>query len=646
MNPDGSQTTRTYTVATTPAEDGGVAPAGLLHTLVEPGNRTTTYGYYANGDLAAITEPSGLVTRYTYDGIGRKSVETVHSDAVPGGVPTAFTYDGSSRMLTATGPGVPNVVTNVVHTGRTTRTYDVDGRVLTTTESDLTGGDVARGTTTVYDQRGLPASVTDAEGNVTGFAYDAFGRRERVTAASGDVTRFTYTPAGQLAETILLGWTGDPWGMPPRDLVLESRAYDPAGRLASVTDSMGGTTEFQYYDDDKLAKTVARYVQDGQGVKHDLVLERNWYDGAGNVVRTTTGNGTQTTEFKRDSLGRVVESILDPGGLHRVTTHTYNAAGDRTQSLRTGPDITRPEVVDVEYDAFGRPLKETVRNDDGTGRVDTDLVTTVTYDQRGLVTSTKSPNANAAACTGVCEVSMTYDILGRLVRTEGAEVPVSAGGQPSTTVRPTATVGYNVFGEAVQSRDANGNVTTTQLDKLGRPTATTVPNYTPPGATAPLPGTRSQTYDTLGRPVTTTDALGRTTTMKYDQLGNLVEQTAPGPDAPKTTFRYTPTGLQLSATGPSGERTEATYDQLGRPLTTSRQERYPDPEWFVTDYAYDDASNLVWTSSPLGRETQMRYNAAGQLVETIEPEGKAPTPTTTVSGGRCGPRRTPGVRPA
>lgn len=341
--------------------------------------------------------------------------------------------------------------------------------------------------------------------------------------------RFTYTPAGQLAETILLGWTGDPWGMPPRDLVLESRAYDPAGRLASVTDSMGGTTEFQYYDDDKLAKTVARYVQDGQGVKHDLVLERNWYDGAGNVVRTTTGNGTQTTEFKRDSLGRVVESILDPGGLHRVTTHTYNAAGDRTQSLRTGPDITRPEVVDVEYDAFGRPLKETVRNDDGTGRVDTDLVTTVTYDQRGLVTSTKSPNANAAACTGVCEVSMTYDILGRLVRTDydGLGRPVrttpNSGRATSMTYSPAGRV------DQVDNYDHYGGVIRTATQKYDHDGKVT-------RVDTPAGGQTSYTYDRGGRLTTQVEKVSATesitTSFEYDAAGSIVENSrnAPAPN--------------------------------------------------------------------------------------------------------------------
>lgn len=616
---DGSQTVRTYTTATAPAEGGGSAPAGLLASVTEPGNRTTSYTYYANGDLAATTAPTGLTTRYTYDGVGRKLTETVHSDAVPGGVPTVFTYDASSRVRTATGPGVRNEITGVTHTGRTTRTYDADGNILTETQADLTGGDAARTVTNVYDHRGLVTSAIDAEGGVTLLGYDAFGRRNRVTDAEGNVLAHVYTPRGLLAEVTLIGWK-DPAGA-VSDLVLESRAYDPAGRLASVTDAMGSRTEFQYYDDDLLAKSTARDVESMYITEQDIVLTRNWYDGAGNLVRNATGGGTRTVEIRRDALGRVEKETFDPGGLHRTTAYQYNAAGDLTRTERTGPGVAHPEIVETTVDAVGRPITQTVSNEDGTARPDTTLVTTHTYDQRGLVTSTKSPNANAG-CTGVCETTTTYDILGRPVITAGAEVGAFTHGQAPSAVRPTTTVGYNTFGEAVQTKDVNGNVTSVQVDRLGRATETRLPAYTPPGAAGPLTTTQTQTYDRLGRPLTATDPLGRTTTMKYDQLGNPVERVAPGPDTPTTKYIYTPTGLQISATGPLGELTEATYDRLGRVRTVAQRDRVPDLKWSVTDYRYDEASNLVLIDSPGSRETRMTYNAAGEQVAVREPEGE------------------------
>ncbi|MDI2130549.1 LamG-like jellyroll fold domain-containing protein [Yinghuangia seranimata] len=639
-SPDGTSTSRTYTTATTPAQGGGVTPAGLLASVTQPGNRTTSYTYYPNGDLAAVTGPTGLVTRYLYDSIGRKLTESVFSDSVPAGAATVYSYDTSSRVLTATDPQVKNEITGVTHQGQTKREYDADGRVLTETASDLTGGDTARTTTYVYDPHGLLTSVTDPEGDITAFGYDVFGRQERQTNAVGDTTLFSYTPTGQQATTTLVAWKSDP-NATPRDLIMESRAYDPAGRLASVTDAAGSTTVYQYNDDDTLARTIAKAVTQKDGSTHDIVLTRNWYDGAQHVIRTTTGNGLTTVETQLDAMGRPVQEILDPGGLHRTTSYRYSTAGDLIQTQLTGPGITMPETVDVEVDAVGRPVKQTVRNDDGSGRADANLVTTTAYDQRGLVTSAKSPNANAG-CTAPCDVTTTYDILGRAVTTQQPQVTVTVNGQTPTTARPTTTVGYNTFGEVTHARDANGNISVTQVDKLGRATATTLPNYTPPGATVPLTATRSQAYDKLSRPVSATDALGRTSTMKYDQLGNVIEQVAPGTDTPTSKFTYTPTGLQLSATGPSGELVEATYDQLGRKLTSSVRDRRPITEWFVTDYAYDDASNVVWESSPLGHATSTQYNRAGQPIAVWDPQDHVttfdydglgrPTKTTLPSG--------------
>ncbi|MEV5537083.1 RHS repeat domain-containing protein [Saccharopolyspora shandongensis] len=40
---------------------------------------TYTYTYTSAGDLAELVDPAGLITRYGYDELGRKSSETVVS---------------------------------------------------------------------------------------------------------------------------------------------------------------------------------------------------------------------------------------------------------------------------------------------------------------------------------------------------------------------------------------------------------------------------------------------------------------------------------------------------------------------------------------------------------------------------------------
>ncbi|WP_424643464.1 LamG-like jellyroll fold domain-containing protein [Embleya sp. AB8] len=636
--PDGSTTQRAYTTGTEAAVGGGTVPAGLLASTTQPGDRVTMFAYYANGDLAATTDPVGLITRQSYDGLGRKIATTEVSDTAPGGVTTTTGYDYASRPTTATGPGVRNEITGVTHTTRGTTVYDVDGRVVEESTADTTGGDATRTNIYTYDAKGRPETAIDPEGGVTRTGYDAFGRLvSRVDAVGGEI-RYSYTPGGQPAETVLVGWDGDPSGT-PRDLVVQSRAYDPGGRLASVTDAMGATTSYTYYDDDTKAETIARAVRQSDGSTRDIVLERLGYDGAGNVARSITG-GTTITEFSYDAQSRPVRTVLDPGGLSRESSMVYDTAGFVARTLRAGAGITMPEATDFTYDKAGRVLRQTAHNETGSPRADDVLVSTWKRDQRGLVLEEVSPNGNAAGATpSAYAVTHTYDVLGREISTASPSVEVTVGGSTPTTTRPTTRVGYNTFGEPTVSRDANGRVTTSVTDRTGRTTATTLPSYTPPGATQAIVATSQVRYDKAGRAIESTDPLGRTSKVRYDRMGNVVEQTAPeapttqsallkpdpaqGPlqqqtfaDAPPkpATWRHTydANGRRLATVDPEGARTEATYDQLGRQLTSTQVERFPTANNFTTTMTYDDAGRVVATTSPTGRHMYQDYNPAGQ----------------------------------
>jgi YD repeat-containing protein len=45
--------------------------------VTTPGGALTRLAYYASGDLAQVTDPVGLITKYTYDGVGQELTETV-----------------------------------------------------------------------------------------------------------------------------------------------------------------------------------------------------------------------------------------------------------------------------------------------------------------------------------------------------------------------------------------------------------------------------------------------------------------------------------------------------------------------------------------------------------------------------------------
>ncbi|CAM5653461.1 hypothetical protein SGRIM128S_09726 [Streptomyces griseomycini] len=422
----------TFTDGTEPATGGGTTPAGLLATSTDARGAVTRRAYTAAGDLAKVTDPRGVVTEYTYDALGRETGSTVISDAHPDGVTTTTTYDGESRPLTVTGPVTTNEVTGTDHRARTTYTYDGDGRVLTESVADLLGGDATRTTKRAYDTHGHLASLTDPEGGEETYAYDAYGRQTSRTLPGDRTFRYTYTALGSLATVTLTGYTGDPNDpSAARDVVLDSYAYDPAGRLAEHTDAMGRTTRHTYHDDGLKAREILVGFHDPDGSTRDLVLSDRTSDAAGHLVRETTGNGKVTTAYEVDAAGRTAAEVLDPSGLARRTAYTYDAGGAVHTATRTGTGGTRTEKVTYERNTSGDLVRQTVEN--GT----TDLVTTHEVDDRGLVLATTSPRGNTTGSDPAAYTTHhTYDALGRLVATRDA--PVSEPGSPRrrTSARP------------------------------------------------------------------------------------------------------------------------------------------------------------------------------------------------------------------
>ncbi|MEU4494504.1 LamG-like jellyroll fold domain-containing protein [Streptomyces sp. NPDC023998] len=634
---DGRTRTTTYTAGTEAGVGGGTVPAGLVASTKTPGSAATTYAYFAGGNLAQVSSPSGLVTKFTYDGLGRKLTETQVSDSFPNGVATTYDYDSMSRVVSETGAAIRNEITGVTHTAKITRSFDDDGSLLAESTEDATGGDAKRTTTHHYNALGLNDSVTDAEGKTTTFEHDALGRVNGQTDPTGNRFTYAYTPRGQHYETVLKDWTGDPSGQ-TRDLVVESNSYDPAGRLATTTDAMGATTAFTYFDDGLQATTTARQVTQADGTKRDIVLQSNSYDGAGHLTQQVSGGGRATVAHTVDATGRTTRSVLDPNGLNRATTYTYDG-DDRITEQAQSIDVSGKKLTTTTvYDEAGNPTKSTLS--DGTST----RITTQSYDDRGLATSTVSPRGNVSGANDAAYATTNrYDALGHLVEQTAPPVQAEENGGSATTVRPATLSGYNTFGEATETRDAKGAVTRTTVDKLGRATAVTLPDYTPPVGTTITPVARTE-YDATGRVATTTDPLGRTTRYGYDQFGQLSQKTDPVAGTKLTTlaesesgtlnqaetdldgagvtrYNWTPTGLQLSVTDPTGAKSESTYDELGRRLSSTTVERYPSLQNLVSRYAWDDANNQTASTTPGNHTTTATHNAAGEILSVTDPIG-------------------------
>jgi RHS repeat-associated protein len=607
--PDGAVVRHTYTTITTPAVGGGNTPAGLVHTTANPRGAVTSYAYFATGDLAEIRSATGLVTRFTYDELGRRITTTEVSDSFPNGVTTTVAYDELTRPTVTTEPAVTNEVSGETHRLRTTTTYDADGNPTQAEADDIDGNDPTRVATLLYDDHNRVVRMTDAEGNETSFGYDPFGNTTRMVDASGVQYDYAYTKRNKIAEVRLRGWTGDPDSAEPGPndyLVTASYAYGLNGELTRSTDAMGRATAYRYYEDGLLKDTIA--------VSRNLVLATNEYDAAGNLTRQTTAGGRVTT-YETDAVGRRAAMTADPDGLARRTAYTYDLNGNVTQVRMTGresntgqfDDLTSAEVVDFGYDPTGVQTSETVHT--GTQ----DLTTTYAHDQRGAVISTTDP---AGATT-----DYRYDALGRLVTATAPQVETEPGG----LIRPTTKTGYDTFGATTHVTDANDETWRYSYNKLNQLVSTTSPEYTPPGGN-PITATASTTYDPMGRVTSSTNPRGAVTRYEYDQLGRLVIQTDPHADQPgepggEWHYTYTRTGELLSATDPTGARSEYTYDDLVRLATTSELERYPTPGTYTSEFTYDDASNLLNSKSPSGATSSYTYDKLNQLIKVTDPSG-------------------------
>ncbi|MBI3687533.1 MAG: discoidin domain-containing protein, partial [Actinobacteria bacterium] len=358
--PSGRATTIGYSdgSATYPAADTGNTPASLPVRTYSPGGATNTVSYFHNGDVASATNADGLVTKFSYDNLGRPLTKTVISDSYPAGVTTTYGYDGLGQVVTQTEPAVTNRVTGAVHTASITTTYDPDGEVTAQSVADATGGDATRSVSSTYDAHGHPATQTDADGNITTYTYDGYGNKVSETDPEGTRTEFGYDPNGNLL-TQGVWYTGSPLNPQAATFLTEqSRAYDPADRLASVTDSMGNTNSYTYFDNNLLA-TVTRTDPAGTNAH---VVESNTYDAAGNPATKVTNNGATTTALTLDAADRTIRSVDDPTGVNRITTVSYTP--DDTPATVTQSDTAgATRTTGYGYDPMGNRTSQSVSMD-------------------------------------------------------------------------------------------------------------------------------------------------------------------------------------------------------------------------------------------------------------------------------------------
>ncbi|GAA0581308.1 hypothetical protein GCM10010394_07430 [Streptomyces crystallinus] len=657
-SPAGRTASTTYTTATTVAAEGGTnyTPAGLVASVRTPGGRTTSYSYFKNGDLAQITDANGASVKYTYDNLGRQITKTEISDSYPAGLTTTLAYDKDDQVISEISPKVTNRVTGAVHQAKSTTVYDPDGNVQSQTVADATGGDASRVTSMTYDAYNRVATRTDPGGDVTAFEYDVYGNKVKETDPVGNVNEYTFDAEGRPLTTSLLNYTGDPNSpSAPTKLVQESRAYDPAGRLASITDAMGWVTEYTYTDDGLSATVVRRDPQNNKS----FTEQANTYDAAGNLTKQVTNDGTTTTSFMVDAADRTTSTTMDPGGLARTNKVSYDP--DDNVVSETDYDPTGDtSTTDTRYDALGNvtgtvvhdgttapvgrwKLNETsgtnaADSSGGNNKVTFGSGVTRSTEQGGSAVFDGTANAYGQGTGPAVNTNGSFSVSTwvKLADTTANHTFVSQDGKAdhgfqlyySTAYgwsfnRTSGDVASPTLARATSGTAAVTANTWTHLTGVYDATAGEIRLYVNGALKATTP--YSGSWEATG-PLQIGRRMSAGTQGEYHK-GSLADVQVYG-EALTATQVSGVYGKTLPATGSSVRTTSWKLDQRGMPLSTT------DANGVTTDYGYDESGQQTSVTEPAvnaeqngGTPSSVRpvtltgYNTFGEQTETSDPLG-------------------------
>jgi RHS repeat-associated protein len=340
------------------------ATADVAASTTDPGNRTTSFTYDVRGRQTTVDAPDTLdangalltnitTTSYFPDG----QVQEVNGGQT---YRVSHTYDYADRQKTLTTYGATPAVTTWSYSptrGFLTRKEYADGKGTNYTYTPagrLATRAWARGVTTTYSyDAGGRLTLTDYSDTTRDVAlsYDALGRKITESQTNRTQYSFTYNPVtlAPTSETLAYDLNAD--GTPDFTRVLDrgqdslqrdsgwqlkdgatienqvTYAYDPAGRLASVTSPAGPFT----------------YAYQANSV------------GLLSSVTSPAHTVTNTWENTRDVLARKQNAV----GASVISAYDYsvNPLGQRTEVAKTGSAFASNRSIAWGYDSLGQVVK-------------------------------------------------------------------------------------------------------------------------------------------------------------------------------------------------------------------------------------------------------------------------------------------------
>lgn len=525
---------------------------------------------------------------YNFDATGR-----LVSELDPNGNGVRLSYTSSAITITDAAGRV--VAGSLNSAGLLTKVTLPDKRSVSYayTNGQLTAATDAAGDTWHFGYTNqLLTTVVDPTG-VTQITNTYTGNRvTRQVDASGAATTFSWDPAKQESTTI------DPDGVPYFDGYRgNSWVYSQNGNGDTANQRYDNEVNPDLFVDPEGNQTIRAYDPSGNLTSQTApdpfgFQVSNTYDAHNNVLTHTDALG-QTSRYGYTATDEL-NSVVAPAGDN--TTLTYDNRG-----LVTAMTDPRGKKTTLAYDSAGNLISQTSPMGE---------VSTYTYDGSGRLLTAVDPRGNLPGARALnYTTTYTYDNLDRVI---AVLAPLKA--HPSTT-------SYNSLGELTGTADPLGHSWTYAYNAVLGQTAT---------ITDPNGGITSYTYTAAGREASVTDPVGDKTTLTYDNRGNVATVTSPGGN--------------VAGANPADFTTTYTYDFNGNRVQTSHP--YPGGGTITTSTSFDDLNRASSGTDSLGNTTKTTYDNNGNVTSVSDPNGGTtaytydadgrPTATTAPAGGGYG----------
>jgi RHS repeat-associated protein len=347
---------------------------------------------------------------------------------------TAFGDDAQGRRNKVKSPG-----------GTITRTvFDVRGQAIKTyvgtndtgaTDSDPTGGGATGNNMVLVSETQYDGGSAGGDGLVTATTEHVDGGTTRVTTQSYDFRGRQVTVDGEVNFYQTTYYDN-------LDHVVKVERYD-----TNASGHLIAKNETKFDDRGRVYQSLRYAVNPSTGSIDSALIDRTWYDAAGNVIKQQAGGTQQFSKTASDTLGRPVKNYV---GFDTSETSYADAASVSGDTIF--------EQTETTYDAAGNVIQVTRRS-----RLH-DASST------GELTSTSGSQPKARVM-----YAATYpDAVGRVI----AQANYGDNGGSSFTRSSTiparsdtvlvSSAAYNDDGEAYKQIDPAGKEDRTYFDDAGR----------------------------------------------------------------------------------------------------------------------------------------------------------------------------------